>query len=896
MIKLNISNWHALNTDKVIYKLQTNSANGLNFAEAQSRLKQYGPNVLQTFHKKTWYSVFARQFIDVLILILLIAAAVSLFIGSIGDTITIMAIVVFNGVLGFVQEWKAEKSIEALKKMLEPHCEVLRNGKEQKIDARDLVPGDIVLIKTGDRVPADIRVIEQTNLKIDESPLTGESVSVNKTTDPVNKDAPLAEKTSIAWMGTSVTNGRAKGVVVATGMSTEFGRIAKLTETVGRELTPLQKKLGILGKQLGIIAVLISLIVVFAGWYLGKSLIDMFLMGVALAVAVVPEGLPVVVTVTLALGIRAMVKRRVLLRRLQAGETLGSATIICTDKTGTLTQNQMTVQNVWLPSEELEVTGIGYNPNGHFRKNGEQIDHIRNINLLSLLETGLKCNHSRIDKDERGWYSIGEPTEAALVTVANKAGLTLDSEDHIMSEFSFNSERKRMTVIEHFPKYLMAYVKGAPEIILERCTTYLDGDKQVLLTDTEVERINNAYQKMAEKGLRTLALAHRKLSKDVVIDEENVECELTFLGIVGITDPPRLEVPGAIRMASSAGIRTIMITGDAALTALAIAKKIGMNAQKALTGTEVKKLNDFELQEILKENVLFARTTPEDKLRIVNLLQKMGHVVGMTGDGVNDAPALRRADIGIAMGLRGTEVARGASDMVLTDDNFASIIGAVEEGRRQYDNIQKFVRYLLSSNISEVIAIFMNIIIGGPLILLPVQILWMNLVTDGVTSVALGLEPPEKGIMERPPRNPEEPILNRFGITKVLLLGGYMGLVILWLFHHYLSNNDFEAALKAQTVAFTGLVILEKINVFNFRSLKAPLSVIGYISNPWLIIAWSGTIGLQVCAVYVPFLQDALHTVPLSLSDWIIIAIFTIPIFVVFETYKIILWKQKTNQ
>lgn len=442
----------------------------------------------------------------------------------------------------------------------------------------------------------------------------------------------------------------------------------------------------------------------------------------------------------------------------------------------------------------------------------------------------------------------------------------------------------------------MAHVKGAPEIILERCSTFLEGDKQRILTDAEVNNINSAYQRMAEKGLRTLALAHRKLSKEVVIDEDNVECELTFLGIVGIIDPPRLEVPDAVRMASSAGIRTIMITGDAAPTALAISKKIGMNAQKALTGKEVNNLNDFELQEILKKNVLFARTTPEDKLRIVTLLQKMGHVVGMTGDGVNDAPALKKADIGIAMGLRGTEVARGASDMVLTDDNFASIIGAVEEGRRQYDNIQKFVRYLLSSNMSEVIAICMNIIIGGPLILLPVQILWMNLVTDGMTAIALGIEPPEKGVMERPPRNPREPILNRFGITKILLLGGYMGLVTLWLFHHYLSNNDLQAALKAQTVAFTGLIVLEKINVFNFRSLKAPLSVVGYISNPWLIIAWGGTIGLQVCAVYVPFLQDALHTVPLNLSDWIIIFIVAIPIFVLFEVYKIIVWKYKINK
>ncbi|MGI9533806.1 MAG: cation-translocating P-type ATPase [Thermodesulfobacteriota bacterium] len=892
----NTSNWHALNYNEVIEKLQTNSVNGLSFKEAEARLKQYGPNVLLTFHKTTWYSVLARQFINVLIFILLVAAAISLAIGELGDAITIIGIVLLNAILGFIQEWKAEKAIEALKKMLEPTCSVIRENGTQTIDARNIVPGDVVLLETGDSVPADLRVIEQTNLKIDESSLTGESASVNKSKDPVFEDVSLAEKRSIAWMGTSVTNGRATGVVVATGMSTEFGRIAKLTETVGRELTPLQKKLGVLGKQLGIIAVLISLIVVFAGLYLGKSLIEMFLTGVALAVAVVPEGLPAVVTITLALGIRAMVKRRALLRRLQAGETLGSATVICTDKTGTLTQNQMTVQNIWLPAGELEVTGVGYNPKGHFNMANQQVDPRENYNLLALLETGLKCNHAHIAKDESDWYSIGEPTEAALVVAANKAGLHVDKNHQIISEFSFNSVRKRMTVIEHLPDCLVAYVKGAPEIILERCTTYLIGDKKYTLTNKETEIINSAYQKMAEKGLRILALARRKLPKDIVINEENIENELTFLGIVGIIDPPRPEVSEAVRLASSAGIKSIMITGDAAPTALAIAKKIGMQAQIAITGREVNNLDDYELRETLNKKVLFARTTPEDKLRIVNLLQKMGHVVGMTGDGVNDAPALKKADIGIAMGLRGTEVARGASDMVLTDDNFASIIGAVEEGRRQYDNIQKFVRYLLSSNMAEVIAIFINIIIGGPLILLPVQILWMNLVTDGMTAVALGLESPEKGIMERPPRNPKEPILNRSGITKIVLLGGYMAAVTLLLYHHYLSSNDLDAGIKAQTVAFTGLIILEKINVFNFRALKAPLSVIGYFSNPWLIIAWGGTIGLQVCAVYVPFLQDALHTVPLSLSDWLTITIVAIPIFLVFETYKIISWSRDSKK
>lgn len=894
--RLDKKNWHSLSSNETIRLLRTDPLNGLSLDEAEKRLTQYKPNLLRTYRKTKWYTVFARQFIDVLIFILLIAAIISLIIGKLSDTITILAIVAFNGILGFIQEWKAEKSIEALQRMLEPSCVVIRDGKELKIDSKNLVPGDILLIKTGDRVSADTRLIEQTNLKIDESTLTGESTSVDKSAYEVARDAALSEKKSMVWMGTSVTNGRAKGVVVATGMSTEFGRIAKLTETIKRELTPLQKKLGLLAKQLGLLAVVISVIVVITGWLLGKNLIDMFFTGVALAVAVVPEGLPAVVTITLALGIRAMVKRRALLRRLQAGETLGAATIICTDKTGTLTQNEMTVQNIWLPTEEFEVTGIGYSPDGHFKNHTGQLDVKDKHNLLVLLETGLKCNHSQILKEENEWYSVGEPTEAALIVAANKAGIHLSKDKKIIDEFSFNSERKRMTVIENFQDCLIAHVKGAPEIILERCNYFLTDNGEEELADEQNERIKNAYKEMGERGLRTLALARRKLPKDIALNEDTIESDLCFLGIVGIIDPPRPEVPGAVQLAASAGIKSIMITGDAAPTALSVAKTIGMNAKSAVTGKEINNLDDNELSDVLKEDVLFARTTPEDKLRIVNLLQKMGHVVGMTGDGVNDAPALKKADIGIAMGLRGTEVARGASDLILTDDNFASIIEAVEEGRRQYDNIQKFVRYLLSSNTGEVIAIFFNIILGGPLILLPVQILWMNLVTDGMTAVALGVENAEKGIMNRPPRNPNEPILDSKGVTKIFVLGGYMALVTLLLFYHYLSSDIKEVVLKSQTVAFTGLIILEKVNVFNFRTLKAPLSAVGYFSNPWLILAWAGTIGLQLCAIYVPFLQDALHTTSLNLSDWLIIALAAIPIFLVFESYKFFMWHRNEKQ
>lgn len=885
--------WYALENESVITKLQTDPSLGLHSEEARQRLQQYGQNTLQTLERVSWYAVMARQFVNVLIIILLAAAAIALAIGEVTDAITILVIVVLNGVLGFVQEWKAERAIEALQRMLSPHCKVVRAGLENPIDSSELVPGDIVLLEIGDRVPADLRLVEALNLKVDESSLTGESESTSKDIAPVNPDTPLAERASMAWTGTAVTNGRARGVVVATGMDTEFGRIARLTQTVGQESTPLQRKLGVLGKQLGVFSIAVSTIVALVGWLLGKPLLEMFLTGVSLAVAVVPEGLPAVVTITLALGIRAMVRRQALLRRLQAAETLGAATVICTDKTGTLTQNEMTVQRIWLPSGEIQLTGVGYEPKGQFKRDGQPIPHQERPDLLALLETGLRCNHARIYKDDQAWYEIGEPTEAALVVAACKADLHPEEHPHTISEFSFNSRRKRMTVIEHRPQGLIAHVKGAPEAILERCTRILDTSREREITEADRQSASTAYQSLASQGLRTLALARRVLPEGIALDEEHVECDLTLLGVVGIIDPPRPEVTDAIRLAYSAGIRIIMITGDASATAKAIAARIGLSTHGAITGRELDGMDDDELRAALQQDVLFARTTPEHKLRIVRLLQDMGHVVGMTGDGVNDAPALKQADIGIAMGLRGTDVAKGAADMILTDDNFASIIGAVEEGRRQYQNIQKFVRYLLSSNTSEIVAIFVNILLGGPLILLPVQILWMNLVTDGMTAVALGVEPVEKGIMEVPPRSPREPILDRSGIMQILLLGGYMGAGTLWLFHHYLNSGQAKSVALAQTVAFTGLILLEKANVFNFRSLRAPLASIGFFSNPWLLLAWTITVGLQACAVYVPFLQQALHTVPLGWADWGWMFAIAAPVFLVTETCK--WWRRRVS-
>jgi Ca2+-transporting ATPase len=887
------TSWHTRTTQETIRYFKSDPQQGLSEQEALEKLQQYSTNTLKTISKTSWYIIFLRQFTNFLILILFVAAGISLAVGEVTDAITIMVIIVLNSVLGFVQEYKAENAIEALKQMLHPTCKVLRDNKEAIIDAKMLVPGDIVLLEIGDRIPADMRLIEGTNLKVDESALTGESIPVSKNHQSIKQDTPLTKQSNMLWMGTVIANGRAKGIVVKTGMHTEFGKIALMTQRVKEEITPLQKKLAVLGKKLGLFSVGISIIVALVGWLMGKDLMEMFLTGVSLAVAVVPEGLPAVVTITLTLGIKAMAKQKALLRRLQAAETLGAATTICTDKTGTLTQNQMTVTKIWLPSGMIDVTGSGYDPAGHFEKEGKRLDYHHHKELLMLLQSALICNHARIQKSENDWEAIGAPTEAALVVAAYKAKLSPNDNHTTVSEFSFNSIRKRMSVIVQGKEGMKAHVKGAPEVILARCTQIFENGMILPLKERDKKRIAKIYKTMASSGLRTLAIAFHDLPRETKLSEESVENQLVLLGIVGIIDPPHKEVPEAISLASSAGIKTIMITGDSPDTAAAIAKSINLEVDRAITSEELSKIDDKTLTSILQGNTLFARTKPEDKLRIIRNLKQQNQIVAMTGDGVNDAPALKEANIGIAMGKKGTDVAKSVSDIILTDDNFASIINAVKEGRREFDNIKKFVTYLLSSNTGEIIAIFVNILLGGPLILLPVQILWMNLVTDGMTAVALGLEPSEKNIMNRPPRDMDEPIIDRYAIIMIIVLGSYIGFATLGVFHYYLSQDTQNALLLAQTVAFTGIIILEKVNVFNYRSLKTPISSVGFFSNKWILIAVAMTLGLQACAVYVPFLQDALHTVALGWRDWVIIFLVALPLFLITELYKWI--RQKWN-
>ncbi len=871
---------HTWTLDTLATRMGTDLETGLGIAEGASRLARHGPNTLSAQTRTSWWHILGRQFLSALIWILLLAAGISFAIQHTVDGITILVIVALNAALGFIQEWKAERALAALQSMLSPRCQVVRGGATRRVDAREVVPGDVVVLELGDRVPADLRIVESTNLATDESSLTGESDQVTKVPTVVPANAGLTDRRNMAWMGTLVAFGRGRGVATATGMQSAFGEVARLTETVGREPTPLQRKLGRLGRGLGLLACGVAGLIAVTGWILGRDAVDMVMTGISLAVAVVPEGLPAVVTITLALGVRTMARRRALIRRLPAAEALGAATVICTDKTGTLTKGEMTVKQVWTAARTYDVTGSGYDPAGHFEAAGVRIDPREDPALHALLETGQRCGHASIEESGGHWRLSGQPTEGALVVAACKAWLpTHEHGVTRVTEFPFDSTRKRMTIVETRAGGQVALLKGAPEVVWERCTHILDGDGERALDDEDRSRIADARQGMAASGLRILALARRDLPTDASLTADSVEQGLTFLGLAGLMDPPRAEVPQAVLAARTAGIRVLVVTGDAPETARAVMGQIGLPVASHITGPDLDQMDDAALAMALEAPTVFARTTPAHKLRIVEVLQGAGEIVGMTGDGVNDAPALKRADIGIAMGIRGTEVARGAADLVLLDDNFASIIHAVEEGRRQLGNIRKFVRYLLSSNTGEVLAIFLNLLLGGPLILLPVQILWMNLVTDGLTALALGAEPASRGTMQRPPRSPKESIIDRRGVIEISGVGAYGALMTLVLYYAYLAGDAAQAAI-AQTVAFTGLIVAEKVNVLNFRSLHLPLRRIGFFSNPWLLAALGLTLGLQVCAVYVPFLQTALGTHPLRLQDWLLILVAALPIFI----------------
>ncbi|WP_290557010.1 HAD-IC family P-type ATPase [Aestuariivita sp.] len=844
---------------------------GLTQAEVAQRRRSFGWNELPQGKQAGPLTVLLRQFSSFLVLILIAAAGIAIVVGERIDALAIGLVVLLNAGLGFVQEWRAETALSALRNMMSPKALVLRDGHEQVIAARELVPGDLIVLNAGDKVPADATLIHSVELRLDESVLTGESLPVEKSE---------ATDSAVVFAGTAAVAGRAEAKVIAIGAATEFGKIALLTGAVGPKKTNLQVKLGRLATQLGLAALIVAAAVVALGIAVARDTFEMMMTGLSLSVAMVPEGLPAVVTITLALGAAAMVRQKALARRLQAVETLGAASVICTDKTGTLTENKMTATQIWTPALSYRATGTGYDPAGHIETGGQRVRAKDDPALAALLRTGLNCTHARLRREGDAWFMTGEPTEGALVTLAYKGWCDLPDQNALIAEAPFSSDRKRMSVLFRDGAGGQIYTKGAPEQVLALSTWLQVGDRIEALTDMWRAEISQAYEDMAARGLRVIGFAQRAVPDHALVEEE-----LVFLGLVGLIDPPRAEVKGAIAAARSAGIRIAMITGDSPITARAIAAQLDMPVYQTVTGPQLEALDDAGLRQVLAGDAVFARTKPAHKMRLVAALQAEGQIVAMTGDGVNDAPALKQADIGISMGIRGTDVARDASDLVLLDDNFATILRAIGEGRRQFANVQKFVRYLLSSNAGEVVALMVNILIGGPLIFLATQILWMNLVTDGVTAVALGIEKGEPDQMDRPPRPKSEPILGWGGILSICLLGLYTGGASLWIFFSLLEV-DVDLA---RTTAFTAMVAFEKVSVFAFRSLHLPCWRIGYLSNPLLLMALALTMGAQVAAVYWAPLQTLLHTVPLGAEHWGMIALFALPILILPELLKTVL-------
>jgi Ca2+-transporting ATPase len=868
--------WHAMETDELMRALKA-SEKGLSEEEAQRRLQEFGPNELVERKGITPFQIFLGQFKDVFVIMLLIAIAISVLIGEIIDASTIGAIVVLNSVVGFVQEYRSEKAMEAMKKLTAPRARVLRDRKEMLTPAREVVPGDIVLLEAGDRIPADSRLLEVVDLKTDEAVLTGESTPVGKTTEVLDEKTPVADRKNSLFMATHVTYGRGKAVVTSTGMNTQFGKIAEMVQSVEEVETPLKQKLAVFAKKLGMIIIGVCVVIFALELYeifvLGAStgaeaignILDAFETAVALAVSAVPEGLPAVVTVSLALGARELAKRNAVIRKLASAETLGATTVICSDKTGTLTKGEMTVRKVYVDGKMVDVTGVGYQPMGEFLKKGIRIEPKENEDLSLLLRAGLLCTNANYD----GKSVIGDTTEGALIVAAAKAGMTKkDIESHYprVHEVPFTSERKRMTTVHKTPEgKLVAYVKGAPEIILERSTQIVKDGKAEKLGAKERKTTLETNENMASDALRVLGVAYKKLSDNTPanIDEDFVENGLVFVGLIGMIDPPREEAKEANQKCQQAGIKTVMITGDHKLTAVAIAKELDMlKSEMVLTGSELDNITDEDFEKMAEDVTVYARVSPEHKLRIVRALKKRGHIVAMTGDGVNDAPALKQSDIGVAMGITGTDVTREAADMVLADDNFATIVTAVEGGRAIYDNIRKFSFFLLRSNFDELLVIGAFALLGLELPLTAGMILWINLVTDGGPALALSMDPPAEDLMKRSPRNPNEGILHgRIASILATFVTQCLGTGVLFYLAYYVWGRPLG---EAQAMAFVQATLQELIIVWNCRSEKHNAFKVGFTSNKFLLIAVVFSVLLTVLIPY----TGLFGTAPLDPLDW----------------------------
>ncbi len=896
--------WYKLGKSEVIKNLGTSMEIGLTDLEVKRRLERYGKNELKEKAKESFLSKLINQFSDFLVVILIAAALISMFLGESRDSIVILAIVLINAFLGIYQEGKAEKALEALQQMTSPTAKIIRNKHLDEIPTSNIVPGDLVVLEVGDIVPADIRLVESSNLKIDEASLTGESVPVEKNSNMLYKeDIPLGDRENMAYMATVITYGRARGLAVGTGHDTEIGKIATQIQSYDEELTPLQKRLNDLGKYLGIITIIICLIVFVLGIFQGREIMDMLMLAISLAVAAIPEGLPAIVTIVLALGMNRMVKRNAIVKKLLAVETLGSITTICSDKTGTLTQNEMTAVKVFAGDTIYDVSGVGYDPTGEFTRKRRKIIVNDVIDLRRLLSIGVLANDADISRVNGINRVIGDPTEGALITLGNKANMLkkqMNDEFPRIEEIPFDSSRKMMTTFHknYAQGRIVSFTKGAPDILIKKCkyisingeTRTLDSSLRKKLLDT-----NNLF---AKEALRVLAFSYRefdRLPKD--ISSNNIEKDMIFVGLVGMIDPSRPEARDAIVKCKEAGIRPIMITGDYKETAYAISKELGIakSIDEVVVGEELDELTDLEFKEVVKDTKVYARVSPEHKVRIVSALKANGEIVAMTGDGVNDSLALKKADIGISMGITGTDVAKNTAEVILTDDNFASIVAAVEEGRIIYSNIRKFVYFLLSCNIGEVIIVFFSILYKLPVPLLPIQLLWLNLVTDSFPALALGMEKGEEDIMRLKPKDPDSPIIDRHMTVDIIVQSIAIStaslLAYTWALKAFPDN-----LIKARTITFASLILAELLRAYSSRSERHLLFEIGFFSNPTMVYATSFSFILLLAVIYIPFLQPIFYTVPLGLLDWGVILSFAIIPLIISELYKALFIREKTEE
>lgn len=870
--------WYTLEKEAVEKKLSTSLSKGLDDKEAAERLERYGYNEIEQKKRKTIFQMYIDQFKDFMIIILIIAAVISGLLGELTDAVVILMIVILNAVLGVVQENKAEESLAALKRMAAPNAKVLRGGRHDIIPARMLVPGDIVILETGDLVPADIRITKALNLKIQEAALTGESVPVEKDESPLSrKNVPLGDRVNMAYSGSLVTYGRGEGIVVGTGMDTEVGKIAKMIQSVEEVETPLKKRLQILGKALGIAALAICAVIFIVGVAYGKEIFEMFLTSVSLAVAAIPEGLPAIATIVLAIGVQRMVKRNAIVRRLPSVETLGSATVICSDKTGTLTQNKMAVEKLFYNSRV-------YSAN----MDTEPLDYSEHLRLL--VTTGVLCNDSKLKETDEGVIALGDPTETALVDLGLKVGINkeqLEAGQPRVDEVPFDSKRKLMTTVHTLESRYRVYTKGAVEELLKISDSILLDGKVVKLEQQHRDTILKTNEEMARDAMRVLGMAYKDIQDLSRGSGEQVyENGLIFIGMTGMIDPPRPEAKEAVTLCKRAGIKPVMITGDHSVTAVAIARDLGIltEGEEAVTGAELEDISDQDLEERVDRISVYARVSPEHKVRIVKAWQARGQIVAMTGDGVNDAPALKIADIGAAMGIVGTDVAKEASDMVLTDDNFATVVAAVEEGRTIFANILKAIQFLLSCNVGEILTLFVATMLNWYEPLLPIHILWVNLVTDSLPALALGVDPAEKNIMDRKPRNPEKNIFDKGMITRIIYQGIMVGALTLAAFV-YGSQRSLETG---RTMAFTVLALSQLVHAFNVRSNKQSAFKAGLLSNRYLLGAVVLSSLLVFAVLEIPFLASVFKVTALKAAEWKMVGVLSLAPVVVVEVVKLL--------